>query len=147
MEGYVSALLREKGNNVYGVSPQISVRDAVREMNEKGVGALLVFEREHPVGIFTERDVLTRVVGAGLDPNTTFVNEVMTTDLIIVEPTMRVEEVMAVMTETRCRHLPVVDDGKVVGLVSIGDVTRYAGKNYESIIRSYEEYITGHPAR
>ena len=143
MDGFVSALLQDKGKNVYGVSRDVSVREAVREMNEKGVGALLVFEHEEPVGIFTERDVLTRVVDMERDPSKVLVDEVMTAELIVVEPSARVEEAMAIMTETRCRHLPVVDDGKVIGLVSIGDVTRWASKNYESIIRSYEEYITG----
>lgn len=143
MDGFVSTLLREKGKNVYSVSPHVTVRDAVREMTEKGVGSLLVFERHKPVGLLTDRDVLTRVVDAGRDASSTHVGDVMTRDFIVVEPSMRVEQAMAIMTESRCRHLPVVEDGQVVGLVSIGDVTRWASRNYESIIRSYEEYITG----
>lgn len=144
MDGFVSALLREKGKNVYGVSRHVSVRDAVREMSEKGIGSLLVLERETPVGILTDRDVLMRVVDLGKNPSLTRVEDVMTRDFIVVESSMRVEQAMAIMTESRCRHLPVVEGGQVVGLISIGDVTRWASVNYESIIRSYEEYITGH---
>ncbi len=142
MNGFVSALLREKGKNIYSVSQHASVRDAVQQMNEKGIGSLLVMHGAEPVGIFTERDVLTRVDDSQRDPATTSVGDVMTRDVIVIEPSMRVEEAMAIMTESRCRHLPVVEGGAVTGLISIGDVTRWASKNYESITRSYEEYIT-----
>jgi len=146
MNGFISALLREKGKNIYGVSRHVSVREAVREMSEKGVASLLVYERDKPVGLLTDRDVLMRVVDSGRDPSATRVEDVMTRDFVVVEPSMRVEQAMAIMTDSRCRHLPVVEDGQVVGMISIGDVTRWASRNYESIIRSYELYITGRQA-
>ena len=143
MEGFVSYLLKEKGRQVYTISAGASVRVAVREMNEKGVGAVIVLRHDEPVGIFTERDVLRRVVDAGRDPDTTRVADVMTADLIVVEPSTRVEQAMAIMTQHRCRHLPVVEEGRLVGLISIGDVTRWASRNQEAVIRSYKEYVLG----
>lgn len=147
MYGYVGAILADKGRQVFTVSPHVSVRQAVREMNEQGVGALLVLERDHPVGIFTERDVLRRVVDVGLDPGSTPVERVMTRELVIVEPTTPVEQAMAVMTKKRCRHLPVVEGGRVVGMVSIGDLTRWVSLNQQVEIQHLVDYITGrHPA-
>jgi CBS domain-containing protein len=143
MYGHVSALLGDKGRQVYTVAPTATVREAVRAMNEKGVGALLVIEEGCPVGIFTERDVLRRVVDEGRNPQSTRVAEVMTQDVLVVEPTTPVEKVMATMTERRIRHLPVVEDGKLVGLVSIGDVTRWVSVNQEAHIQQMTDYITG----
>lgn len=143
MYGHVSAVLAEKGAQVYTVAPTSTVRDAVREMNEKGVGALLVMVEEEPVGIFTERDVLRRVVDEGRSPQSTRVADVMTADLLVVEPGTPIEQVMATMTERRIRHLPVVEDGKLVGLISIGDVTRWVSVNQEAHIQQMTDYITG----
>ncbi|HEX6030048.1 MAG TPA: CBS domain-containing protein [Tepidiformaceae bacterium] len=143
MHGYVSALLADKGRQVYTVAPTATVREAVREMNEKGVGALLVLVEDCPVGIFTERDVLRRVVDEGRNPKTTTVADVMTADVLVVEPSTPVEQVMATMTQRRIRHLPVVDEGRVVGLVSIGDVTRWMSQNQEAHIQRMTDYITG----
>ena len=124
MYGHLKTVLADKGRQVYVVSPNTSVRQAVREMNEKGVGALLVVDHGDPVGIFTERDVLRRVVDPGLNPDATLVRRVMTVEIAVVEPTTTVEQAMSVMTQKRCRHLPVVEDGRVVGMVSIGDLDR-----------------------
>jgi CBS domain-containing protein len=147
MYGFISAVLAEKGRQVYATPPSTSVRDAVRQMNESGVGALLVVERGQPVGIFTERDVLRRIVDARRDPNTTRVSEVMTSDLIVVEPTTKVEAAMAMMTQKRCRHLPVMENGQVAGIISIGDLIRWASRNQEVEIQRLVDYITGrHPA-
>ncbi len=143
MYGFISAVLADKGRNVYTVSPRATVQQAVREMNEKGIGALLVVDYDLPVGIFTERDVLSRVVGGGLDPGSTTLDAVMTRDLIVVEPTTSVEQAMAIMTMKRFRHLPVVDGGHVVGLVSIGDLTRWVSLNQEVEIQHLVDYITG----
>ncbi len=143
MYGHVSAVLGEKGRQVYTVSPEATVRQAVREMNDKGVGALLVVEEGCPVGIFTERDVLRRVVDEGRNPASTQVADVMTADVLVVEPTTPVEQVMATMTERRIRHLPVVEDGKLVGIVSIGDMTRWVSQNQEAHIQQMTDYITG----
>lgn len=143
MYGFVSEVLAEKGRQVYTVAPGTSVRQAVREMNEHGVGALLVVDGERPAGIFTERDVLRRVVDAGLDPGSTPVARVMTSDLLVLEPSATVEEAMAIMTQRRCRHLPVVEDGRVVGMVSIGDLTRRVSLEQDVHIRKLVDYITG----
>ncbi|MBE7518094.1 MAG: CBS domain-containing protein [Thermoflexaceae bacterium] len=143
MHGHVSAVLAEKGRQVYTVARGESVRDAVHHMNDSGVGALLVTEGAAPVGIFTERDVLRRVVDVGRDPNSTRVDEVMTADLIVVEPSTTIDQAMAVMTQRRCRHLPVVDEGRVVGMVSIGDLIRWVSLEQEVEIQYLVEYIQG----
>jgi CBS domain-containing protein len=139
-------VLGEKGRQVYTVAPEATVRQAVREMNDKGVGALLVVEEGHPVGIFTERDVLRRVVDEGRNPAVTQVSDVMTRDVLVVEPTTPVEQVMATMTERRIRHLPVVEGGKLAGMVSIGDLARWVSMNQEAHIQQMTDYITGRAA-
>ena len=147
MYGHVSAVLAEKGRQVFTVAPSASVRHAVRQMNDAGVGGLLVVDGARPVGMFTERDVLRRVVDAGRNPNTARVADAMTTDVVIVEPSTTVEEAMAVMTQRRFRHLPVVEGGEIVGLVSIGDLMRWVSLNQEVHIQKLTDYITGrHPA-
>jgi CBS domain-containing protein len=147
MYGFLSAVLADKGRHVYTASPRTSVQQAVREMNEKGVGALLVVDEGEPVGIFTERDVLRRVVDEGRDPHSTALQSVMTRDLVVVEPTTSVEQAMAIMTRKRCRHLPVIERGRVAGMVSIGDLTRWVSINQEVEIQHLVDYITGrHPA-
>jgi len=148
MQGFVSNVLGDKGRQVYAIAPSVTVSQAVDEMNEKGVGALLVVDRdERPLGIFTERDVLRRVVGEGRDPLHTRVADVMTHDLIVISPSMTVSAAMAVMTQSRCRHLPVMDNGRVMGMVSIGDLTRWVSLTQEVEIQHLVDYITGrHPA-
>lgn len=143
MYGFVGAVLSEKGRQVHSVSGDATVRAAVRAMNEAGIGALLVMKQDDVAGMFTERDVLRRVVDAGRDPNTTRVREVMTHDLVVVAPSTRIEEAMALMTEHRCRHLPVMDNGVLVGMVSIGDMNRWVSMNLESDLQRLTEYITG----
>ena len=148
MEGFIRSVLLDKGRNVFVVEPDAPVRRAVRIMNDRGVGSLLVMEppERAPAGIFTERDVLRRVVDAGRDPETTLVADVMTRDLITIHPDTRIGEAMTLMTEHRARHLPVLDAGEVVGMVSIGDVTRWVSMNQEELLKAYEEYVTGRRA-
>lgn len=143
MYGHVSALLGDKGRQVYTTDQKSTVREAVRRMNEKGVGALLVVEEGRPAGIFTERDVLRRVVDEGRNPDTVHVAEVMTRDILTVEPATTVEEVMATMTASRIRHLPVLENGELVGMISIGDITRWISVNQEAHIQRMTDYITG----
>jgi CBS domain-containing protein len=95
------------------------------------------------VGIFTERDVLVRVVDAGRDPAATRVEEVMTRELAVIRSATRVEEAMSVMTEKRCRHLPVVEEGRLAGMISIGDVTRWIVRNQRHTIDDLVSYIGG----
>ena len=117
-------MISEKGRSAETVAPEVSVADAVNQMHQCNVGALLVTEGERLVGIFTERDVLFRVVDEELDPTSTRVSQVMTPDPLAVKPTTTAEEAMRVVTEKRFRHLPVVENEHLVGLVSSGDLTR-----------------------
>ena len=112
-------------------------------MNRLRIGAIVVLEDGKLAGIFTERDVLRRVVGAGIDPKAVRVSEVMTRDVITVAPETMVEEVAALFTEKRCRHLPVVTDGKLVGLISIGDISRWVADAHQAEAEHLRNYISG----
>ena len=142
MQNTLADVIAVKGSTVHSVAPEATVLDAVRAMNAEKIGALLVRDGEEVVGIFTERDVLCRVLDSERDPATTRVAEVMSTELVAVRPSTRVEEAMAVITEKRCRHLPVFDDGELVGLVSIGDLTRWVSRHQEGHIQDLVNYIT-----
>jgi CBS domain-containing protein len=112
-------------------------------MNEERIGALLVCENGEMVGIFTERDVLIRIVDEGRDPGMTKVVDVMTSKVVAVRPETGVEDAMAIISERRFRHLPVLDDGALVGLVSAGDLTRWVSRHQEGHIQHLENFITG----
>lgn len=139
----VSAILLDKGNRVETTTLEATVTEAVRVMNRARIGSLVVVDGERPVGIFTERDVLTRVVDEGRDPKTTRVGEVMTRELAVIGPSTQVNQVMAIMTEKRYRHLPVVAAGRLAGMISIGDVTRWSIKGQQTTIEDLLSYITG----
>jgi CBS domain-containing protein len=143
MFGFVSSVLAEKGRQVYTTTKSATVSEAVAEMNEKGIGALLVMDGARPVGIFTERDVLVRIVDADMDPALTRVGQVMTPNPLTIRPDMHLDEAMALMTERRHRHLPVIQDGEVVGMLSIGDIMRWMTLHQEDHIRQMTEYIMG----
>lgn len=143
MEHQVKALLKHKGREVHSISPDATVSEAVRAMNEKKIGALLVVEEDKPVGMFTERDILQRVIDSGKDPSETRVGHVMSKDVIAIHPEATVEGAMAVMTERRCRHLPVLEGETIVGLVSIGDLTRWVSRRQANHIQDLVAYITG----
>ncbi len=137
------SVLADKGSEVHTVDHETTVLEAVGHMNEHGVGALLVTSGGRVVGVFTERDVLRRVVGRGLDPKTLPVREVMTREVVAVAPTVTVGEAMAIVTARRFRHLPVMEGGRLVGIVSAGDLTRWASRGQRSEIQQLIEYITG----
>jgi len=139
----VSALLERKGSKVHSIPPTLSVFDAVAEMNRHRIGAIVILEGERLVGMFTERDVLRRVVGAGLDPHRACVAEVMTADVITIGPEATLEETTSIFTEKRCRHLPVVENGKLLGLISIGDITRWMGDAHRAEAEHLRNYISG----
>lgn len=144
MKNTLEAVLANKGPAIHYVVPEAKVIAAVRTMNQERIGAVLVCVSGEMVGIFTERDVLCRVVDEGRDPTATKVVEVMTSEVVAVRPTTLVEEAMAVITEKRIRHLPVVDnDGLLKGLVSSGDLTGWASRNQEIHITDLVNYITG----
>ncbi len=142
MNDPIAKVLEGKGSSVETVSPQTMVLTAVQQMNARKIGALLVTERDRPIGIFTERDVLVRVVAAGLDPKTTPVSEVMTRNLIAVQPDVSVGEAMLVITRRRCRHLPVMDERGLRGLISIGDLTSWVVRDQQRTIEDLHDYMT-----
>lgn len=139
----ISALLQRKGAVVHGISPDVSVFEAVAEMNRLRIGAIVILRDGQLAGIFTERDVLQRVVGAGLDPKSARVSEVMTKDVFTVEPEALVEEVADLFTTRRCRHLPVVSGGKLLGLISIGDISRWVADAHRAEAEHLKNYISG----
>lgn len=144
MYGFISDILADKGTSVFIVSPAVSVREAVRLMNAHGVGCLVAVERGRLAGIFSERDVLKRVVDRGRDPETTLVREVMTADVVTVAPELPVTDAMSLMTARRVRHLPVLDaSGDLLGLVSIGDLMRRVAMSQAHEIDQMVDYITG----
>ena len=119
----------EPGEAIHSVGPDTPVTECVRVMTAKKIGALIVMEGERLTGIFTERDALTKVLAAGRDPGTTKVSEVMTKDPTCIAPTTTVGDAMELITKRRFRHLPVVDDGKVLAVVSSGDLTHWLVKD------------------
>lgn len=138
----ITAILDRKGRTVYSVSPTMSVEEAVAEMNRHRVGSVLVLESTRLVGIFTERDVLRRVVGAGVDPKRALVSDVMTASVITISPEATIEQTMILFTEKRCRHLPVLDHGQLVGTISIGDITRWMADSNRAEAEHLKNYIT-----
>jgi len=143
MNAPVSILLTSKKKEVYTIQSSSSVLDAVHEMNRLRIGSIVVLDEERLVGIFTERDVLQRVVAEGKSPGDTEVAEVMSKEVETITPKTSVEEAMRAMTERRHRHIPVMDDGKMVGLVSIGDITRWISRANEDEAENLRNYITG----
>ena len=137
----VTILLKEKSASVYSVAVNSTVAAAVAEMNSHRVGSVMVKDSERVVGIFTERDVLTRVVAADRDPNTTSVREVMTEKFKFIMRDTSIEDAMQVMTEKRVRHLPVMDGEELIGLLSIGDMTRWLLKVNEMEAENLRRYV------
>jgi CBS domain-containing protein len=137
----VRDLLRVKGNAIYWVTPEATVYVAVEQMAERGVGALLVMDGESLEGIVSERDYARQVILRGRSSKQTCVREIMTADVVCVSPERSIEECMALMTERRIRHLPVVDSGEVIGVISIGDVVRAVIDERDFHIAQLESYI------
>lgn len=136
-------ILKVKGNQVWTISRHATVLEATKLMAEKGIGALLVVENEAVVGIFTERDLARKVDVLGRKPVETRVEEVMSTDLITVSPNQSVHECMQIMNDKRLRHLPVYDEGRLVGIISIGDVVKDIIGELQFMVSQLESYITG----
>jgi CBS domain-containing protein len=137
----VSLLLNEKSSSVFCVTEQMSVDQAVAEMNRQRIGSVVVKRGDSVCGIFTERDVLVRVVSAGRDPKVTLVREVMTESYQWLSPETSVEVAMQMITDKRVRHLPILDEGRLVGLISIGDVTRWLLKVNEMEAENLRRYV------
>jgi signal-transduction protein with cAMP-binding, CBS, and nucleotidyltransferase domain len=138
----VSEILDEKGQDVLQIEADASVFEAVKQMVEANVGSLLVTESGEITGIITERDYLRRVTVEGRTDKETSVREIMSSPLIAVTPQTSIDECMALMTDRRIRHLPVADRGRVVGVVSIGDVVKFKSKQQSFEIQFLHDYIT-----
>jgi CBS domain-containing protein len=140
----IEDVLEFKGHTVHTVAPDTTVREAVEYMCANHIGSVVATRADQPVGILTERDVMTRVVLQRRDPAATLVEDAMTKKLICVRATTRLAHARAVMTEHHCRHLPVLDGaGRLVGLVSIGDLVREMNHEQVTEIRFLTEYIRG----
>ncbi len=141
----VDSLLKTKSGVLWSISPERSVLEAIHEMSDKEVGALLVICEGALVGIVSERDYARKVILLGRSSKNTRVEEIMTRDVVSVSPTQTLDECMALMTKHRIRHLPVMRDGQLVGVVSIGDVVKWIISAQQETIRHLEQYITGAP--
>jgi len=139
----VSQLLRTKGQAILSVSPEIPVFEALQVMAEKNVGALLVVEGGELVGIFSERDYARKVILKGKSSKDTPVQEIMSSHVLYVRPEQTIEDCMALMTDKRVRHLPVLEQGKIAGVISIGDVVKALIAEQQFIIEQLQNYITG----
>ncbi len=137
----VKQLLQVKGGSVFAVAPGDSVLDAIRVMAEKGVGALVVLEDARLAGMVSERDYARKVILHGRSSQDTPVSEIMTAKVVTVRSEQTVEDCMALMTQHRIRHLPVVDGGKLAGVLSIGDLVKELIADREETIKQLESYI------
>jgi CBS domain-containing protein len=135
--------LEGKGRALHAVPVTVTVFEAVEAMNRHRIGAMLVMNGAKLAGIFTERDVLTRVISASLEPKATPVSRVMSADVITIAPEATVQQVMDIFAEKRCRHLPVIQNDKLVGLISIGDVSRWVANAHRAEAESLRQYIAG----
>jgi len=140
---YVHDVLREKGQIVWIAPPDMSVWDALGMMADKNIGALVVLDDERLIGIFSERDYARRLALKGLRSRETPVRQIMTEVIATVSPAHSVQDCMEIMTNERVRHLPVVEDEQLIGLVSIGDVVKSIISHQEHMIQQLENYITG----
>ena len=136
-------ILNRKGGAVHSIGATDLVLDAARQMNDLGIGGLVVVDGERAIGMFTERDILRRVVAARLDPATTHVRDVMTTPIAVCRPDTSIAECRAVMTEKRVRHLPIVDGRQLRGVVTIGDLLAHEIGEYASTIEYLNSYVFG----
>jgi CBS domain-containing protein len=138
----VQDVMRTKGNKIYSVAPDTTVFDTLKLMAEKEIGAVLVFHEEQMVGIFSERDYARQVILKGKASKDTPVREVMTSRVAYVRPEQTVDDCMALMTDKKIRHLPVLAEGKVTGVLSIGDVVKAVISEKQFLIEQLENYIT-----
>ncbi len=140
----VAQLLEAKpSGNTYTVSPSTTVYDALKLMSDKNIGALIVTDGEKVAGIFSERDYARKIILMGKSSRETEVQEIMTGNVFSIKSSQSIGECMSVMTDKHIRHLPVIDDGKLTGVISIGDVVKAIISEQEDTIHHLEDYITG----
>jgi len=139
----VSDILAKKGTEILSISPSVAVIDAVKAMAQQKVGALLVLEAGKLRGIVSEQDYTRKVILTCLNAEQMLVQDIMTRQVVVTRPDQPIQEVMAIMTDRRIRHLPVMHDGELVGLVSIGDLVKEIISEQQFIITQLENYIHG----
>jgi CBS domain-containing protein len=142
LDATVGSVLKQKGSEVWVVTPDQTVYESIEMMADKGVGALLVLSAGKLVGIISERDYARKVILTGKSSTSTLVKEIMTTPVIFVTPDQAVDECMIVMTRNRIRHLPIVENEKVLGVVSIGDLVKWVVSEQEETIKHLQNYIS-----
>jgi CBS domain-containing protein len=141
--GTISAILRNKGGKVYSVTPETTVFDAIQIMADRNIGALLVMSGDKLLGIVSERDYTRKIALKGKQSKQTPVSEIMFSPVISATEESSVEECMRLMTEHRIRHLPILEMGNVVGVVSIGDLINFIIQTQREVLNSMEDYISG----
>ena len=139
----IGQLLESKSKDIWSIAPNATVFEALRIMAQKNVGVLLVIDKEKLVGIFSERDYARKVILEGKSSKDTAVGELMTKDVYYIAPKNTLHESLAVMTSRRIRHMPVLENDRLIGIVSIGDVVKQIIANQEFTIRELEKYISG----
>lgn len=139
----IHQILDQKGHSVYWVAPTSTVYDAIHQMAERGLGALLVLQDGKPTGMLSERDYARKVILEGRRSRETRVADIMSSPLISIDGKASAEAGLALMTRHRIRHLPVVDDGKLIGVVSIGDLVNAVIDDQQHLIEQLERYVTG----
>ncbi|MGH7993026.1 MAG: CBS domain-containing protein [Limisphaerales bacterium] len=139
----ISALLHHKGAELWSIAPEATVFEAIKLMADKNIGSLLVLSGDRLVGVFTERDYTRKIALQGKTSKATQVREILSGKIVSVTPHQTVEECMRLMTENRVRHLPVLESGKIVGVVSIGDLVNWTISAQDAAIAQMEQYISG----
>jgi CBS domain-containing protein len=137
----VAQLLKHKGSTIYSVDPEAPVLEAIRLMAEHHVGALLVMRDQQLVGVVSERDYARKVILKGRSSSATAVRQIMSSPVLTVRPDQLVRECMQIMTDKRVRHLPVIEGGRVIGVLSIGDLVRAVLEEQQKTIEELEQYI------
>jgi CBS domain-containing protein len=140
--GTVASVLKRKGGEVWFVTPDQTVYEAIERMADKAVGALLVISDDKLLGIISERDYARKVILKGRSSRTTFVKEIMTSSVISVTSGQTVDECMDIMTRNRIRHLPIIENEKVLGVISIGDLVKWVVSEQEETIEHLQNYIS-----
>jgi CBS domain-containing protein len=139
----VAEIIKLKGNEVFTISPNITVFDALKILAEKNIGALIVTKNDKVVGIFSERDYARKIILKGKSSIVTTVSELMTTNVLYVSPADSIDDCIDLMSDNHIRHLPVLEEEKLVAIISIGDVVKHIIKHQKFQIRELEKYIKG----
>lgn len=135
-------ILNEKGQNVYSVTPETTVYESLEKMSAHDVGSMLVMEGDKLMGIFTERDYMKKIILQNKASKTTMIKEIMTTNPVCITPSDSVDNAMSIMTKQHCRHLPIIEETKIIGVVSIGDLVKKKISDMDATIKYLSDYIS-----